>query len=99
MSDPTEKQRRKELKREYKAKERDAILSSLPVSSEAIAGLFDHVDTQLQNDDCDDTLRISIEFAEESNWDVDGVVEWLRSNGGYCDCEVLMNVEELLNNE
>jgi hypothetical protein len=99
MVEKSEKERRRALKKEYKNKEREFIFSTLPVSPAALTGLFDHVKAHMQEYDCDETLRFSIEFAEQSNWDVDKITEWLRANGGYCDCEVLMNVEELVNDE
>lgn len=99
MVEKSEKERRRALKKEFKDKERELIFSSLPVSPDALTGLFDHVEVRVQENDCDETLRFSIEFAEQSYWEVNKITEWLRANGGYCDCEVLMNVEELVNGE
>ena len=39
-------------------------------------------------------IRVTIYFLEEHHCPVQAVVEWLRKNGGGCDCEVLDNVEE-----
>lgn len=99
MVEKSEKERRKTLKNEFKNKERELIFSSPPVSPDALIGLFDYVEAHVQEHDCDETLRFSIECAEQSNWDVDKITEWFRANGGYCDCGVLMNVEELANDE
>ncbi|MBA4121605.1 MAG: DUF2695 domain-containing protein [Acidobacteria bacterium] len=27
------------------------------------------------------------------------LIDWLENNGGYCDCEVLANVEEKINDK
>jgi hypothetical protein len=99
MAEMSEKERRRALKKEFKAKEREAILNSFPVGTDELSGLFDYVDAKLQEHDCDHTLRYSTEFAEASRWDVEKIVESLRANGGYCDCEILMNVEVLVNDE
>ncbi len=31
---------------------------------------------------------------EKHGLDVERIVSWLRKHGGYCDCEVLANVED-----
>jgi len=38
---------------------------------------------------------MTTEFLKEKGIEnIDKVGVWLNNNGGYCDCEVLMNVEE-----
>jgi len=39
-------------------------------------------------------LRETIQFLEKKKLSVELVVTWLRKHGGYCDCEVIYNVEE-----
>ena len=43
--------------------------------------------------DCDQTLRITKEILGEIGMDVDKSVKYLQGKGGFCDCEVIMNVE------
>ena len=39
--------------------------------------------------------KLAYNFLKEKGIEnIDKVEEWLHNNGGYCDCEVLMNVEE-----
>lgn len=40
------------------------------------------------------SLRLTTAFLESKKLDVQRVVPWLREHGGYCDCEVLANVED-----
>jgi len=41
--------------------------------------------------ECDGTLRITEQVLKEMGLDIS--LEWFRNRGGYCDCEVLWNVE------
>lgn len=42
--------------------------------------------------ECDHTLRETTLFIESHHLDGSKVIQWLRENGGYCDCEVALNV-------
>jgi hypothetical protein len=39
-------------------------------------------------------MRFTTDFLRKRGLDVARVVSWLRDHGGYCDCEVLANVED-----
>ena len=94
MSEQSEKDSRKEILRQLKAKEKESFDSSLPIDKEMFQELFDHLDENL-GEECDHSLTMTTEFLKEKGVEnIDKVVEWLNDNGGYCDCEVLMNVEE-----
>lgn len=41
---------------------------------------------------CDHTLRDTLAFLQERKLDASPIVEWLEEHGGYCDCEVRLNV-------
>lgn len=43
---------------------------------------------------CDN--RNTLEFLKERGLDSDAIVPWLRLNHGYCDCEVVSNVQRWL---
>jgi hypothetical protein len=94
MPSHEEKARRKALKNATRQAERDAIRSSLPLTRDQMRNLFDFVDQQLSENECDDTLRAALLFLEQQQLPVEPVVSWLRNNGGYCDCEALANAEE-----
>jgi hypothetical protein len=65
----------------------------LPASKKDVRELFDWIDEKLAGADCDCTLRHTRDFIRMRGLDEAGVVEWLKDHGGYCDCEVLINVE------
>lgn len=69
--------------------------SSLPMSRDNFKKLFDHLDILLTDKNCDDTNNLTKTFLLQSDIEkVDEVLEWLADHGGYCDCEILANVEE-----
>jgi hypothetical protein len=52
------------------------------------------LDEKLATVGCDDKLRLTKQFANEQQISFEILEEWLGEHGGYCDCEVLANVEE-----
>ena len=95
MPDKNELERRKQIARELKLKAKQEFNDSLPVSVENFKALFDYLDKQLSENDCDHSLKFSIGFLQSLNLDnIQLIIEWLKDNGGCCDCEVLANVEE-----
>ena len=69
--------------------------SSLPMDRESFKKLFDFLDAELTDKNCDDTNSLTKKFLLQLNiQNVDKVLEWLAEHGGYCDCEILANVEE-----
>ena len=95
MPDKSEKERRKTIAKELRQKAKEKFERSLPLPKETFQKLFDFLDDKLSENNCDDKLKFTEEFFENNNIEnsVD-VTEWLNENGGYCDCEVLNNVEE-----
>ena len=90
-----DKARKKELLKDYKAKEKQNFQDSLPMDEELFWNLFDYVDEKLEvNDGCDHGLTFTREFLEKQSIDVESVLDWIINEGGGCDCEVLYNVEE-----
>ena len=41
---------------------------------------------------CDGTLRLTEMFIEDNGLDKTATIEWLQDHGGFCDCEVLLNI-------
>ena len=69
---------------------------SLPVSRGLFKELFDFLDLELGRQGCDHSLRLTQSFFQTAGVEnFSAVKNWLASRGGYCDCEVLGNVEEL----
>lgn len=95
MPDKNEIERRKQISRDLKLKARQEFENSLPTSRENFKALFDYLDEQLTDNPCDDTLKLSVFFLQSLKLDnIEEITKWLGENGGYCDCEVLVNVEE-----
>jgi hypothetical protein len=95
MPDKNEIERRKQIARDLRLKARQEFENNLPTSRENFKALFNYLDEQLTENNCDHSLKISIKFLQSLNLDnVEVIVEWLKENGGYCDCEALANVEE-----
>ena len=90
-----DKARKKELLKDYKAKEKQSFLDSLPMDEEVFWELFDYLDERLEEQDgCDHSLSLTRVFLETKGVEVENILEWIVDNGGGCDCEVLYNVEE-----
>lgn len=83
---------------EYKRKQKEAFLSSLPMSEALFRELFDYLDEQLEEQGCQDDLRLTEAFLSKHDCNAEAVLEWLEDHGGCCDCEVLANVEEEFDN-
>jgi len=94
MPSPEEKARRKAIKQALRQEERDRFRSTLPVAPEILRALFDHLDRNLEQSECDCTLRHTEIFLAQRKVDPGALVTWLADHHGFCDCEVLFNVEE-----
>ncbi|WP_267402115.1 MULTISPECIES: DUF2695 domain-containing protein [unclassified Chryseobacterium] len=94
--DKNEKERRKQLRNELRQKQQEEFENSLPMDRIYFEQLFDFLDIQLEEVGCNDTNIITVEFLEKNKiQNIEIVLGWLVENGGYCDCEILANVEEL----
>ena len=65
----------------------------MPISRAHLTELFGHLDSALKNG-CDHTSRFTEAFLRSHSLPEATILPWLREYGGYCDCEVLANVEE-----
>ncbi len=91
----SEKEHRKQLLADLRQKAATEFENSLPMSRENFRQLFDFLDDELQTTECDDKLTITTTFLNNQNIsNLEQVLSWLANHGGYCDCEVLANVEE-----
>jgi len=95
MTTKSEKENRKEILRQLKEKEKADFNKSLPMDKGTFDELFDYLDERL-GEGCDHTMTMTVDFLNQKEIkNIDEVVEWLNDKGGYCDCEVLANVEEM----
>ena len=100
MPDKNEIERRKQIKRELREKAKLEFENSLPISREKFTQLFDFLDEKLGEYNCDDSLKLTNQFFHEYKIEnIQEVKNWLQENGGYCDCEVVNNVEEMFDDD
>lgn len=96
MPSKEEKERRKLIAEEMRLKANQEFESNLPMSREHFEKLFDYLDEKLSNVQCEDDLKFTTDYLMSSNIeDINSVKKWLGEHSGYCDCEVLANVEEM----
>ena len=93
MATKEEKKQRKALRRKMAKHERAKAEASMPISKSDLKELFDHLDQQLAEGGCDESLRYTLEFLSNRGLTQEGIVNWFGEYGGFCDCEVLANVE------
>ena len=94
MITPEEKAKRLAIKQALRQAERERFRSTLPVAPELLRALFDFIDQQLGERECDNSLKFAMLFISQRGLEPGNVIPWLESLGGFCDCEVLANVEE-----
>lgn len=94
MSTTTSSVRRQEIKLQLRLQQRASLLTNLPLTTEQLAELFDYLDQRLGLHACDDTLGHTRCFAAAHELPFEPLRQFLGSHGGYCDCEVLANVQE-----
>ena len=87
---------RKELKNQYKMQQIQAFEASLPVPKETLQELLDYLDERLEEQCCNDDLSMTLDYLREAGIEPEPVISWLQEHGGYCDCEVLSTMDELL---
>jgi hypothetical protein len=85
--------RKDDLKKAWREQEKQKLVASIPISHADLKELFDFLDRE-NPPPCDHTLRETMKFLEKKGLSVERVVSWLREHGGYCDCEVIFNVED-----
>lgn len=93
MASQAERDRRKVLVSELAERKRRDAESRMPLSKDDLAALFDHLD-QVLVEGCDHSLRFTRAFLTSRSLAESTIVPWLGGHGGYCDCEVLANVED-----
>lgn len=90
------KAERKRLLKNWKDSEKQKFEDSLPMSREQFRELFDYLDEQLESSGCNNDFTWTTKFLNTHRIPPAPVIAFLKENGGYCDCEALMNVEDRL---
>ena len=94
MPSKEEKQRRAKLVEAIAKEETEKAIEQMPITFEDLGALFDHLDEQIGKIGCDHTSSMTKKFLESRKLNAESIIPWLEEYGGYCDCEVLENVEE-----
>jgi hypothetical protein len=89
-----DKRRKKEMRKRWREGQRAQIRAELPMPFDGIRAMFDMLDAELPRQGCDHTRRLTQRWLEDGGHDTEAVLAWLDDHGGYCDCEVLANVEQ-----
>jgi len=88
------KEERKSRVKQWQAAERAALVESMPFSVDHLSSLLDYLDANLKS--CDHTTKLTEIFLHVNKLDKDLVLKWLAEHGGFCDCEVLFNLVDLV---
>lgn len=90
-----ERQQRRQLHKERAQKDKMEFLRNLPLAQQTITDLFDNLDSELEFNGCEHDYTLTDRFlALQEIKLTDQMIEWFQDNGGYCDCEILWNIEE-----
>ena len=94
MNSKEGKQNRKKLLYSLRMNEKESKIAQMPISTCQLKELFDYLDESLEENGCQHSLVLTEAFLKENSLPVNSVISWLNQYGGYCDCEVLANVED-----
>ena len=72
--------------------ELEAFLDQMPAGQFDIEDLFDYLEDKLEREECNHSLRFSMQFMMENRLNFPRLSAWLQQNGGYCDCKVLEQI-------
>jgi hypothetical protein len=92
MLSKSEAKQRKTLVREAARREQVRAEAHMPISKANLAELFDYLDASLAAG-CDHSLRFTLAFLHAQELPSVAIIPWLGEYGGFCDCEVMANVE------
>lgn len=68
------------------------FLKSLPAGQYDLEDLFDFLETKLEKEECNHSLRFAMQFMMENRLDFPRLTNWLQQNGGFCDCKVIEQI-------
>ncbi|MGB4811596.1 MAG: DUF2695 domain-containing protein [Methylophilaceae bacterium] len=94
MASKEEKRRRAALVQAIVDKDTQKAIAEMPISLQDLDSLFNYLDEHLETEGCDHTNNITCRFLASKHLNQEKILPWLETYGGYCDCEVLANVED-----
>jgi hypothetical protein len=89
-----DKRQKKEILRALREEQRAKARADSPIPVANLRAMFDMLDRELPVHACDRTRRLTERWLEANELPVAKVFAWLDTLGGFCDCEVLANVEQ-----
>lgn len=92
MSSEDERARRKRLKDQYLRDDQAASASLMPVDRAQLESLLAHVEDAVEREGCDHSRKATDAWASSHGVSLPALHSGLEEYGGYCDCEVVMNV-------
>lgn len=92
MSKPNKEDRKARIQ-QWQETERAKLISLMPLNPKQLISLLDYLDVNLKS--CDHTTKLTEIFLMVEKLDKDRALSWLAEHGGFCDCEVLSNLEDL----
>lgn len=89
-----DKIRKKEILNQLTQKNLEAFKKGLPINENLFLRLFYFLDFELAKNDCNHKTTLTVSFLEKNGVkDIAPAIGWLAGQGGFCDCEILANVE------
>lgn len=81
------------MKDAYLRAEQSSRAALVPLDRPQLKALLDHVEPAVEAHGCDHTRRAADTWAVQHGVDLPALHVALEEYGGYCDCEVVMNVQ------
>lgn len=89
---PIVKRREIENLEQMSGEELAAYLEKLPAGQYDIEDLFDFLEAKFEKEECNHSLRYSMQYIMENRLNFPKLTAWLQQNGGYCDCKVIKEI-------
>lgn len=90
---PILRKRQIEMVSQMNGEELVKFFASLPASKSEIELMFEYVEDELYETECDHTTKFALHFLMKNNLPFPKIIAWLNANGGYCDCKIMENIE------
>ncbi len=84
----------KNRRREWKLKQKQLARAAFPLPDILLESLFETVEARVEDSGCDHTLRFTEQWIGEHGQAPSPALEWLKSHGGFCDCEFVANAAD-----
>lgn len=90
---PILRKREIEMLAQMNGEELERFFASLPITKEDLEAMFEYIEDELYETECDDTARFAMQFMLNNGLSFPKILAWLNANGGHCDCKIMENIE------